>query len=118
MIYASAGHDPVMVIGKSAHRHLPTTGPLLGIFEDLLFAERTEPLGADDLVVLATDGVTECGVAHGKGPQFGTTGIIRAVASARNHSPRAARDAISRSLDAFARGSYRDDATIAVLAAG
>jgi serine phosphatase RsbU (regulator of sigma subunit) len=118
MTYASAGHDHAMVIGDTAHRHLSSTGPLMGLFDAPLFAEHNEPLETNDLLVLVTDGVTECRDANGKGMVFGTQGIVQAVASARCGDPRIARDAIGRSLDDFGGRCYRDDATIAVCAAG
>jgi phosphoserine phosphatase RsbU/P len=116
MIYASAGHDLAMILRDRSHRHLPTTGPVIGVLAHPLFADRYEPLGADDLLVLVTDGVTECRHAQETASQFGTSGIVSAVASARTNGHRAAHDAIVRSLDAFGGGYYRDDATIAVLA--
>jgi sigma-B regulation protein RsbU (phosphoserine phosphatase) len=115
MIYASAGHDLAMIIGQRSHRHLTTTGPLIGVIAEPLFAERKEPLGVNDLVVLVTDGVTECRHAHATAMQFGTSGIVRALASTPRRGSRAAHDSIARSLDEFAGGYYRDDATIAVL---
>jgi sigma-B regulation protein RsbU (phosphoserine phosphatase) len=117
MVYASAGHDLGIIIGERSHRHLATTGPLIGVLADPLFAERYEPLGVDELFVLVTDGVTECRCARAEGIQFGTRGIVRALASTRTHDPLAAHDAIVRSLQEFGGGYYRDDATIAVLAA-
>lgn len=115
MIYASAGHgDLAMVIGQSSHRHLTSTGPLIGVLAEPFFAEREEPLEVNDLVVLVTDGVTESRHRQATELQFGTSGIVRAMASL-THDARAAHDSIARGLDDFAGGYYRDDATIAVL---
>lgn len=116
MTYASAGHDPAMIVGERSHRHLETTGPLIGVLADPLFAERREPLGVDDLLVLVTDGVTECRHAKADAIQFGTSGIVRALGSIQSRRPLPAHDLIARSLHEFSGGYYRDDATIAVLA--
>jgi phosphoserine phosphatase RsbU/P len=116
MTYASAGHDLAMIVGERSHRHLATTGPLIGVLPDPLFAERREPLGIDDLLVLVTDGVTECRHAKADTLQFGTNGIVRAMASVRTRRPLPAHDEIARSLHEFSGGYYRDDATIAVIA--
>lgn len=118
MLYASAGHELAMIVGRQrSHRRLATTGPLIGVLPDPLFAERKEPLSEDDLVVLVTDGVTECRHPYEETLRFGTSGIVCALASARNRDPLAAHDAIARSLDQFGGGYYRDDASVAVLAA-
>lgn len=113
--YASAGHDLAMIIGEHAHRHLVATGPLLGVFVDPSFMERGEPFEPDDLLMLVTDGLTECRHHRAKTLQFGTNGIVRALASARIDGCRSACDAIVASSDDFTGSYYHDDATISVV---
>jgi sigma-B regulation protein RsbU (phosphoserine phosphatase) len=115
MTYASAGHDQAMIIGERSHRHLAVTGPLLGVFVEPAFTERREPFGADELLVLVTDGVTECRHVGAKALRFGTGGIVRALASARIDGSRSACEAIVANVDEFSGRYYRDDATIAVV---
>lgn len=115
MTYASAGHDLAMIIGARSHRHLAVTGPLLGAFAEPAFTARCEPFGADELLVLVTDGVTECRHPRAQALRFGTNGIVRALASARIDGSRSACDAIVANVDEFSGRYYRDDATIAVV---
>jgi phosphoserine phosphatase RsbU/P len=113
--YASAGHDLAMIIGEGWHRHLAVTGPLLGVFVDPTFAQREEPFDADDLLIVVTDGITECRHARTKALRFGTNVVVRALASAQIDGSCSARDAIVVSFEEFSGRYYRDDATVAIV---
>jgi sigma-B regulation protein RsbU (phosphoserine phosphatase) len=112
--YASAGHDIALFVSGRHHRHCSATGPILGIFDDATYTECVESFADDDLFVLATDGVTECRSPIELGRQFGTTGIVKALAQGNPDSCMAAASAIVRSADAYTNGRYRDDATVVV----
>ena len=59
-VVASGGHPPPIVIRPSgAVEQLSAEGPLLGVFVDPKFDERTVDLALSDVLVLYTDGVTE-----------------------------------------------------------
>jgi serine phosphatase RsbU (regulator of sigma subunit) len=114
--YASAGHDIGVIAHGRAHRHLAPTGPVLGVIDGAVYADCMEPFAGDDLLVLATDGFTECRNAGERSEQFGTSGLVRALAASGGGSCRAAADAVARGADLFTGGLYRDDATVAVVA--
>jgi sigma-B regulation protein RsbU (phosphoserine phosphatase) len=114
--YASAGHDIGILVRGRAHRHTASTGPILGVFDNIAYAERTEAFDGDDLLILATDGFTECrSFPHGE-RQFGTTGIVQALTHRLAHSPSATATLIAQRADSFTGGQYRDDATLVALA--
>ncbi len=57
---ASGGHPPPLVITpEGGVEQISTDGPLLGVFGDPSFLERTVLLGLADVLVLYTDGVVE-----------------------------------------------------------
>jgi serine phosphatase RsbU (regulator of sigma subunit) len=59
-VVASGGHPPPIVIRPSGVvDHLVADGPLLGVFEDPAYEERTVDLALSDVLLLYTDGVTE-----------------------------------------------------------
>jgi serine phosphatase RsbU (regulator of sigma subunit) len=114
--YASAGHHIGLVAQGTAHRHLMPTGPVLGIIDDATFSDVSEPFSDRDLLLLATDGFTECRSASQPWHQFGTAGIARAIAGTTPHQWATAARLVAANADAFTGGHYRDDATLAVLA--
>ncbi len=58
LTYASAGHDSAYLRRSGRVEALSVTGPLLGVM-DASYESRSVTLGADDTIVLATDGLTE-----------------------------------------------------------
>ena len=57
--YASAGHGTAYVRRGAMIERLPPTGMLIGINHDEAYGTETVPLAVGDLVLLATDGLTE-----------------------------------------------------------
>ena len=114
--YASAGHGPALLVAGRAHRHLLPTGPLLGVMSDASFTERREDFDHDALLVVVTDGFSECRNTALDSMQFGTSGVVRALAFDKVRSCRSAANTVARSADIFTGGRYHDDATVAVIA--
>jgi serine phosphatase RsbU (regulator of sigma subunit) len=117
LLYASAGHVPALLIKGRAHRHLSMTGPLLGVLGQADHAECRVPFERDALLVIATDGFSECRNVARNSMQFGTAGIVRALAFDKTRSSRSAAETIARTADIFTDGHYQDDATVAVASA-
>lgn len=58
--YANAGHpSPYLITGGVVSAFGESTGPILGILEDIVYDERAEKLLPDTLLVFFTDGVHE-----------------------------------------------------------
>jgi sigma-B regulation protein RsbU (phosphoserine phosphatase) len=114
--YASAGHDIGLFVRGRSHRHLVPTGPVLGVFPDAVYVNCLEPFGDGDVLILATDGFTECRSDVPGSLQFGTTGIARAAGGVPMDSCIAISRSIARCADEHTGGHYRDDATLAVIA--
>jgi len=114
--YASAAHAPVVLLppGEPA-RLLPTTAPLIGVFDDQhhLFKQSFAHMPAGSLLVATTDGVTEA--RDDDGTVFG---IERFIALAQESRDLSEREIVDRILDATERhcqGRRRDDIAIIAL---
>jgi serine phosphatase RsbU (regulator of sigma subunit) len=116
LCYASAGHDTALIVGGRSHRHLAPTGPVIGVIQNAEFADGFAAFGANDLLLIATDGFTECRSSSDRSALFGTTGIVRALGAEPAHSHRSACGLVALRTDAFTGGHYRDDATLAAIA--
>ncbi len=69
--FANAGHPPPLHLRRRANELQPlagkefTPGPALGVFEDSTYATYRQPIAAQDLIVLYTDGLFEVEGADG-----------------------------------------------------
>jgi serine phosphatase RsbU (regulator of sigma subunit) len=113
--YASAGHDTAVILRGRAHRHLVQTGPVIGVLPGAAYDDGFAEFAAGDLLLVATDGFTECR-RFGTGAQLGTSGLMRALHARAGHTPASACAASGRFADEFTRGNYRDDATLVAIA--
>jgi serine phosphatase RsbU (regulator of sigma subunit) len=114
--YASAGHDTALILKGRTHRHLAPTGPIVGVIREANYTDCVVAFGSTDLLLIATDGFTECRSHSDHRLQFGTTGIIRTLATKAYQSHASASSAIALGADVFTADRYRDDATLAVIA--
>jgi serine phosphatase RsbU (regulator of sigma subunit)/anti-sigma regulatory factor (Ser/Thr protein kinase) len=122
--YVSCGHEPGLLLRRlsgACVEHLAATGPVIGVFEQMVHANREQQFSSGrtqmapgDALLLYTDGVCDAGidVRH----LFGVEGIAASFASYFD-VPRAP-DTISASalldhcmdaLDKFAGSVFRDD---------
>jgi len=110
--FASAGHIPGFLMNCSGELDsiLESSGPPLGLFEDLHLVTATIPLRQKQLMILLTDGVTE--MAASEDVQFGTEGVLNYVRRHRQDSARDLAEGIYQAARSFAGGlPQRDDAT-------
>lgn len=107
--YANAGHPPALLLRRNDDRARPieAEGMLLGIERDVAFAEVKVTLGAGDIVVFYTDGITER--ASGAGELFGVGRLGMAIVALRNAEPQALVDGVLAMIERFAGDSPHDD---------
>ena len=113
MTYASAGHEPVVLVHPHDEpRVLDPTAPLIGVFDDQhhLFKQETVDLWPGSLLVMTTDGVTEARSASGD--FYGMDGLLRCIVRERDAEPTTIVDAILRDVAAFSPFELRDDIAI------
>lgn len=115
LTYVNAGHNPPYVVRKDGHcEKLPATGPLVATIENVSYGERTIHMGAGDLLVTFTDGVTE---AHSSRDNvlYGEERLERLIQRINEKSVEEICDMIRHDTDHFAHHERQDDATLLVL---
>ena len=108
------GGHPLPLLRRAAGGAEPVgrTGMLLGAVHDYERAEDVAvPLGAGDVLLLYTDGVTD---TPGEHDRFGEA-RLRAALAAAPPAPDAVLAAVFAALDAFATGEMQDDRAILVV---
>lgn len=110
--YASAGHEPALLLPRTGDaRWLRSTGLLLGIDDQAEWEERAFPVSTNDRLLLYSDGATE---VHGEaGELFGRERLKCCFAAARDHRPDIAIDGLRLAIDEY-RGEQpqSDDLTL------
>jgi serine phosphatase RsbU (regulator of sigma subunit) len=112
--FANAGHNPPIVVRASGEAEmLEGGGPPLGILAMASYAEEKTQLGSGDLLVLYSDGVTEC--LNGQEDEFGEERFIEVLRQHRDKPSAAIADAVTEALLDFAAGAPpADDITLVV----
>jgi sigma-B regulation protein RsbU (phosphoserine phosphatase) len=113
--YASAGHEPVLVVHPHVEPQvLDPTAPLIGVFDDQhhLFRQECIDLWPGSLLVATTDGITEA--RDGAGRLFGMEGLTQAVSDHRDADPATILDAILDAAGTFCGQRWRDDVALLV----
>jgi serine phosphatase RsbU (regulator of sigma subunit) len=111
--YVNAGHDDGLVVapGEGEARHLPSTGPVLGLLPAARFEEQRVPFPPNALLALYTDGLTEC--VDPQGEELGPEGVARVVAGAATREPAEVVARLLAAAEEHAAGEpFPDDVTI------
>jgi sigma-B regulation protein RsbU (phosphoserine phosphatase) len=109
LAYANAGHEACWVRRGGAATLLPPTGPVIGI-GSVPFAAASTVLATADILVLATDGLTEA-----RDPQGRFVPIERVtawIANAPARTPQALVDGLLDIVERYTRGRITDDLAI------
>jgi serine phosphatase RsbU (regulator of sigma subunit) len=109
--YASAGHGTAFVRRGTLIEQLPPTGSIVGIAREEAYATQSVPLAVGDLVLLATDGLSEA--RNTAGEMLGedrVAGLLRDAPA----DPQALCDLLVASADAYSGGVQDDLAIIAL----
>ncbi len=115
LTYAAAGHEGILLSATGEIRRLESTGTVLGWTHATSFASGgTLPLNSGDLVLLATDGITET-VSPAR-HLFGRDRIIDLLRRYRSHPASDILGAIRTAIDLFREQEpQRDDVTAVVI---
>jgi sigma-B regulation protein RsbU (phosphoserine phosphatase) len=116
-LYTNAGHNLPLVLHRDGTiDRLREGGLVLGVMEDASYREASIPVGAGDLLVLYTDGVTEA--TDRKGEEYGEARLVETV---RRHAGLGAAEivrAVREDVAAFSRApGFDDDFTLIVVRA-
>ncbi|MBX9603964.1 MAG: SpoIIE family protein phosphatase [Bryobacteraceae bacterium] len=113
--YVNGGHNEPMVFraGGGIER-LAAGGPPIGLFGPARYEQGFVELAPGDLIVMFTDGVSEC--MNNSDEEFGEDGIIQTVESARSAKANELIARIMAACDQFAAGApQHDDMTLVVV---
>lgn len=115
LLFASAGHNPALLLNGDRFEWLSSTGPVLGIIPNQDFELLVRPFPPGSRLVIYSDGVTD--QRNARGDSFGPERLLRAVQNAEGKPPRGLIEAVRDELEFFAGDAPQDDdTTIAVLA--
>ncbi len=105
--YASAGHVPGFILNRAGEVEavLESTGIPLGLLEHRRFGTKLTPLQPGQVMVLATDGVTEAGEPE----QFGSQRLLACVRDHRRESAQQIAHGVYRAVRAFAAEQPQQD---------
>lgn len=107
-----AGHPPPIVVRHDgSHLGLGVPGPLLGVFDDVVYTEQQAHLGEGDLLLLYTDGLLEA-----KGPDglFGETHLPALLPKLAGRSATEAVALVEQAVTDHRGGSADDTALLAL----
>lgn len=107
--YARAGHEPPLLLHEhgDVHRLPHQPGMALGLWENITLDEYRLFLPQGCLLVLFTDGMTDC--RNPKGEPFGLERIKKTMISFTNLSAQESCDQLFESLMQYQNGSKQDD---------
>jgi sigma-B regulation protein RsbU (phosphoserine phosphatase) len=115
VVWANAGHNAGLLVRATGDsERLGAHGPPLGLFPGKAYGSGSLTLGAGDLLVLYTDGITEA--ANPEEVEFGTDRLLEVVRGSRAKSVAQIEVDVLAALASFVKGvPYADDRTFVLL---
>jgi serine phosphatase RsbU (regulator of sigma subunit) len=112
--YINCGHLPPMLVRASGSvERLGVTAGAVGLFDEWSCEVGEAQLAPGDVLVIASDGVTEATAPSGD--EFGEARLAEAIGAPDGRSPSDVIDRIIAAVRAFSAGEQSDDLTLAVL---
>ena len=128
--FSTAGHHPPLLVrADGSVEFLSEGGPVLGIFPDAVYEERQVRFGGGDRLILYTDGITGAATSgepgNGTTPDgepavddFGEKRLVELALANRSTSAAELQALLVDAAKAHSGGTFDDDATLIVVAAG
>ena len=115
LVYCNAGHNaPILHRHHGSFARLEEGGPVLAEFPEQVYEQGGTQLGADDRLLLFTDGVSEARSAAGD--EFGEQRLLEVMAAHRGLGALELRRKLLQNVHEFSELPLHDDATLVVLA--
>lgn len=113
LTYGSAGHEPAILYRANTGKffELPAKGLLLGVSPVATYEEHTISLEKDDMVVMMTDGVTECRTDEGF---IERDVIFDLIESKKDQSAQVIVQHVYDELERMQNAELRDDFTLVI----
>jgi sigma-B regulation protein RsbU (phosphoserine phosphatase) len=111
--YTTGGHPPPIYICGGRVERLETGGMVVGLFNDVPFAQGTIKIEPGSLLIAFSDGLIEPENVYGE--EFGTERLIQVAKQNQNESPQAIADALMRAAEEWSSSPEQaDDMTVVV----
>ena len=111
--YTNAGHLPPVYISGSRVERLETGGMVVGLFNDVPFAQGTIEIDPGGLLIAYSDGLIEPENVYGE--EFGTERLIEVARHDQDASPHIIADAMMRAAEEWSGSPEQaDDMTVVV----
>ena len=112
--YVNCGHNPPLLLRKNGDvEWLPATATVLGLFEEWDCSVAERQLGAGDVLVIYTDGISEAAPSE-EAEEFGDERLIQSVRTHGSKSADEMLEAIIAEVQSFSQGHQADDMTLIV----
>jgi len=107
--YARAGHEPPLLLeANGAIQRLPfQPGMALGLWENIALDEHSFTMSKDSLLVMYTDGMTDC--RNPQGEPFGLERVLATMSELKDRSAQSGCDHLFKTLMSYQDGSKQDD---------
>jgi sigma-B regulation protein RsbU (phosphoserine phosphatase) len=113
MRFANCGHNPPFLVrSNGTAERLTATATVLGLFEDWESCICEVQIGAGDVLVIYTDGITEAN--NPAGEEFGENRMLETIRASMTLPVPQLVDAILAAALNFSQGEMRDDLTLVV----
>ena len=111
--YTNGGHPPPIYICGSRVGRLETGGMVVGLFNDVPFAQGTIEIEPGGLLIAFSDGLIEPENVYGE--EFGTERLIQVAKQNQNESPQVIVEALMRAAEEWSSSPEQaDDMTVVV----
>ncbi len=112
--YVNCGHNPPLLLRKNGDvEWLPATATVLGLFEEWECSVAELQLGAGDILVIYTDGVSEAAPSE-EAEEFGDERLIESVRTRQAKSAEELLEGTIADVQRFSQGEQADDMTLIV----
>ncbi|MBV8601553.1 MAG: SpoIIE family protein phosphatase [Candidatus Eremiobacteraeota bacterium] len=110
--YVSAGHEPAFFRRDATVKALEIGGPIVGLEADSAYRTAVEPMEPGDVILLATDGLTEA--RDGSGEMLGVAAAMELIARVPT-APQLLCDAVVEAVRERSGGTISDDLALLAL---
>ena len=113
--YCNAGHPYPILVSHGEASTLEGGGAVLGVIPSWSYEDAAVRLDPEDRLLMFTDGITEAEAGHAE--EFGDEKIAAFARSNRSKSAKELTNGLLERVSSFCSDSFRDDATLVVVAA-
>jgi phosphoserine phosphatase RsbU/P len=109
LYYVSAGHITQYILTQDNIQTIPSTGTILGVFEDATFYCNVIPLNKGDKIILFTDGIVE---ASKKNELYGFENLEKVLTQNKHKKTQEILEILYQDAYQFANYQFLDDVTL------